>query len=183
MSELQVGHQVRVGIRPNGSIRYENVTDFLHRDIETDTTFVRLHLKGVPTPLFLTADHMVQRTAKGESEYDPDTAIGWVPSRMLQVRDRLFHQGKPKQIDKISLIQKTGIYAPLTSTTGTLEVNGVGCSCFIELPGFTPDQSHALGKVYTQTIRRKLARPMKPGTTERPMASIDRLFSSLLPSH
>ncbi len=182
MSELQVGHRVRVGTRGDDAIRYEEVSDFLHRDPEKSARFVRLHLKGVPIPLFLTENHMVQRAADSLTQYDPDTQTGWLPSRDLHVRDRIFYHGKPKQIDKITVMEKTGIYAPLTDTTGTLEVNGVGCSCFIELPGLTPDQSHTWGKMYAQTIRRKLTRPMMPGIEKRPVSYLDILFSSLLPA-
>ena len=116
MQNLQVGDFVKIG---KGDI-YEPVYAFGHHVPRRYAKFVQLHTSADKSPLELTGEHLV--FVKGKN--NP------VRADSIKVGDLLQAQDDNAVVQKISIVEKIGIYNPLTSS-GTIQVNGITASTYI----------------------------------------------------
>lgn len=130
MKELQVGEKVQAGL--SGS--YETVYGFAHLDKDSTADFLQIYLDDAANtmPLEITKDHMVYLDGQ------------MIPASSVKKGDALHGINGPMKVTKVQLVQRTGLYAPLTPS-GTIHVNGImasnyillqkGSSEFVELQG------------------------------------------------
>ncbi len=114
------------------TLQYVKVVGWLHRDELVETNFMELHhsLGSIE----ITPEHLIYC----------HEAQDYVPAKAASIVETVFVDGSmvPSKIITRNIIEKTGIYAPLTSS-GTLLVNGINVSCYAtpeELP-FSVTQS------------------------------------------
>jgi hypothetical protein len=114
MGELQVGDRIYTGDQG-----YQIVYAFAHRNKEIRATFLQIWTDQGNSALEVTADHFVYADGKA------------TPVRADAIKVGNMLQGGA-MVTKISSVQKTGLYAPLT-LNGKLVVNGVQASSFVSL--------------------------------------------------
>lgn len=104
---------------------YQTLYGFAHEDIKSPTEFLQIHTKEYPDkPLEITTDHLLFVVGK----------LHAVPSQSIKQGDRLQSTQWPDgaEVTKVTLIYKSGIYAPMT-TDGTMVVDGIVSSCYVTL--------------------------------------------------
>lgn len=124
MKDLGQNDLVDVVDPASGQVQQEEVLGFIHKELETTATFLMIATdKGLK--LCLTAAHYVGIVQDAEvffvraSSVEPGTEL-YAPAEDL-----------PQIVDVVQEVKHKGIFAPLTKT-GTIIVDGVGCSCYSE---------------------------------------------------
>lgn len=116
MKELRVGDQILTGMN-----QYETVYAFGHHNPNRFAKFYQIYNgNNSQRPLEMTADHMVFL----EGQETP------VSASSVKVGDILHTAMGASKVNKISSVERKGIYAPLT-TGGKLVVDGVLASSYI----------------------------------------------------
>jgi len=115
MELLQVGDFVKSG---NGEM-YERVYAFAHRVPQKHAEFLQFHTTA-GAPLEMTRGHLVFVNGKTNP----------VRADSIRVGDFLQAESSNAVVEKISVVNRNGIYNPLTSS-GTIQVNGISASTFI----------------------------------------------------
>lgn len=117
MKGLKVGDRVLTGMN-----QYQTVYAFAHHLPNKPSKFYQIHSEHADRPLEVTAEHLVFLGNKGHP----------VAASTIQVGDVLRSDKGPSRVTKISTVQRSGIYAPLT-TGGSLVVDGVLASAYIRI--------------------------------------------------
>ena len=114
MKDLEVGDEVL-----DVDLQYVKVIGWLHRDESLDAEFIELSCGSAS--LEVTPEHLLYCT----------DAQDYVQAKLARTLETLFFDGSmmPRRIESKRTVQRTGIYAPLT-TSGTLLVNGINASCY-----------------------------------------------------
>jgi hypothetical protein len=114
MSDLMVGDEVLTG-----SGKYEPVYSMVHRHPTKSATFFQMHTSADEKPLEISEKHMIFL------EGNPNP----VPADMLKIGDQVHTLDGPRDISKITTIERDGVFNPVTPD-GTMVVNGVVTSVF-----------------------------------------------------
>ena len=119
MQHLQVGDRIRTSVN-----EYEPVYAFGHFTESVAGKFYQITMTndGMTEPLEITGEHLVYLAGK-QSPVRADS---------IRVGDSLQGQATPMVVSTIEIVEKTGLYAPLTPS-GKLLVNGVAASSYIAL--------------------------------------------------
>jgi len=131
MTELRVGDKV-LAAAPNGSLVYQDVYFFGHRDADTEATFVKLRLDvfGFFGSLTLTPDHFVPVLPASTTNATATLAAARMAySRDVKVGDRMLYVGLGKQLRVATVratesVRRAGLFNPYT-LGGTIVVDGV----------------------------------------------------------
>lgn len=175
MSDLKVGDTLVVGRNRDGSWITDRVIDFFHREPKKEGAFLELYFQDSLTPLSITSYHLIKKAASECDSYDPQDEEGWVYAADLKVGDFIFLNNQPTAITHIQGgINKTGLYAPITENSCTVQVNGVACSSIAVI------SSHRYGKLYVKSLRPYLTTPLKrehcTSDYEHPMNPVESYF-------
>ncbi|CAD6187194.1 unnamed protein product [Caenorhabditis auriculariae] len=131
MDELKVGDWVQ-SIGENG-VENVPVTFWLHKVPEQFAQFQRLELED-GSELKLTAEHYIYKTEceKSGEVSTKDIARASVFAKEVKEGDCLYRVDGKKvlltKVDRVSTVNSTGIYSPMTST-GRILVNNIHASC------------------------------------------------------
>lgn len=126
MKDLEVGDKVWTGTKPDA---YEPVYAFGHLHPTKIITFHQIYTEGAVHPLELTGDHLVFVHGKTNP----------IRADCIKVNDVLRNENEKQgaRVVKVSSVQKSGLYAPLTPC-GRIMVDGIQTSAYISL------QQHAM---------------------------------------
>jgi len=121
MDQVRIGNAV---LQADGT--YSKVYSFGHYHPTIKTNYLQVLTASMDKnfPLEISADHLIY-TQDGDTK-----AKILVPASDLNVEDYLVTQQGPSKIVSLSIVQREGAYAPLT-TTGNLMVNGVVASNYV----------------------------------------------------
>mmetsp|Transcript_32292 Transcript_32292/g.53390 ORF Transcript_32292/g.53390 Transcript_32292/m.53390 type:complete len:487 (-) Transcript_32292:53-1513(-) len=123
MDRLVLGDHVLVATMDNNRDVYEPIYSFGHYNRKTQASFVQLTTRnksGKSSTLELSADHMVVSNNKGT-----------IPASLVEISDELLDAaGNPIVVQKISSVEREGVYAPFTPS-GKLVVDGVLVSSYV----------------------------------------------------
>jgi len=145
ISDIVVGDRLQ-SVAADGSIVYEEVYGFGHKDASTETTFIRVEVKRANEGsryLELTPRHWLHSGA---------TCCSFeqlVEAQHLNVGDTVWITNSaneliPSAISNLTRVHRMGIYNPLTRSS-TLIVNGVLASNFANIPSWwSPAAQHQL---------------------------------------
>lgn len=115
MKDLAVDDKILVGDT------YEAVYGFAHMQRTQASNFLEIHAGDQSPPLEITGEHLLLVNDV------------FLPAKLVRVGDILQSgNGGDVVVTKVNSIQRTGLYAPLTSS-GTLLVNGIKASAYITL--------------------------------------------------
>lgn len=137
MSDLRVGDEVLTAVESTdgeaAQLSYAPVIAFLHRDVDQSAEFVEI-VTAATHKLTLTASHLIYIAPRNSSAAAPrmmfaaDAAVG---DFVFAAADET-ETATRDEIVSIRVVQLSdGVYAPLT-TSGTIVVDGVTCSCYAE---------------------------------------------------
>ena len=154
MKDLKVGDLVFTAAG-----RYEKVYAFGHYHRELETTFLQLHTHSNLMPLEVTPEHMVYLAWEQHPVSAASVRVGdYLKLVQAQSISNINSSSVPSQVassgvvTKITTVQRTGIYAPLTADSSTLVVNGVAASNFINAQPKNPTGYLALNsRQYPET--------------------------------
>jgi Hint module/Subtilase family len=135
MRDVSVGDKILTGTSRTGQELFEVVYAFAHRDETRVAEFLKIHTTGVAkgehfdfAPIDISEAHLLLVN---------DT---FRPAKYIQVGDVLQGQGGDERI--VTMIRKThkmGLYAPVTTPSGTLLVNGIKVSSYVSIQKGLPD--------------------------------------------
>jgi hypothetical protein len=126
MKDLKVGDKVRVGTNPDV---YESVYAFGHLHQTKTVSFHQIYTEGSARPLELTGDHLVFVSGRSNP----------IRADSIKINDvlRTDNEKQGARVVKVSWVQKSGLYAPLTPC-GRIMVDGILVSTYVSL------QQHAM---------------------------------------
>ena len=120
MKDLKLGDVVNVGGND-----YAKVYSFGHHDRAVKAEYLQIHTQDLKQPLEISKNHMLF-VQHGSTQ-------NVVPASVVTVGDLLvLGSGGFAVVTKISTVERTGAFAPFT-TTGTIAVNGVVASSYVSL--------------------------------------------------
>ena len=120
MKNLKLGGMVSVG-----GNEYAKVYSFGHYDQTVKAEYLQIHIEDLKDPLEISNNHMLF-VQHGSTQ-------NVVPASVVTVGDLLvLGSGGFAIVTKISTVERTGAFAPFT-TTGTIAVNGVVASSYVSL--------------------------------------------------
>lgn len=142
MKDVRVGDMILVA-----GGKYEPVYSFCKRSVDMIGEYIQVFTSQLEEPLELTGNHLVFiQQGKGHVS---------VSASRLEAGNVLYHENGPVVVSKIQTVQRSGAYAPYTSS-GTIVVNGVLASTYATLPdGILSNDSHELLH-FSQTHHRVL---------------------------
>ena len=120
MSNLEIGDEILTG---NSQQEYLPVYAFGHHSKHAKAKFYQIATIKDETPLEMTGEHLVFVQGK----------VNPVRADSVQVGDILLgNDGSGAAVSAVSMVEKMGLYAPLTAS-GSLLVNGVVASSYVAL--------------------------------------------------
>jgi len=132
MADLSVGDRV-LAVNHDGSLRYDDVIAFLHRQPQPMTSFsVITTADGYR--LVATADHLIF-TSTDQSASFSDVAPPTFVSHLHPGNDSVYIMTADyknlgvSMVTDVTMVTERGVFAPLTSS-GTIVVDGVVVSCY-----------------------------------------------------
>lgn len=134
MKDLEVGDHVLTGNRQN---KYQPIYAFGHYQTTLKTDYVQVQFvsanepkkwKKLP-PLEVSQDHLV--FLQGQKDPVPASTLV-VGDELVFAKDDSGNFTGTARVTKISLVQRNGVYAPLTAD-GSIIVSGILSSCYISL--------------------------------------------------
>lgn len=154
MKDLEEHDAVEV-LSSTGEVQQSTVLCFLHRKLNTRATFLRMTTSGGQS-LCMTPDHYVGMAENLTGHFVPaaDICVGM----QLLTPDA----SKKEVVVSIEKFEDDGIFAPLTST-GTIIVDGVACSCFAHIPHHAGMQLTAPVRGWLQHATKKQAKKCTAG--------------------
>lgn len=129
MENLKVGDKILTR-----SGRFQTVFAFAHKQEEVTGSFLQFHARELDNPLEVTDDHLIYLHNKKNP----------VRAASVQVGDELDTTFGPAKIQKVTTVQRKGVYAPMTAD-GTLVVDSVAASNYISFQNHAAEEVEIMG--------------------------------------
>ncbi|CAF3513673.1 unnamed protein product [Rotaria socialis] len=130
----------------NGKMVEDEIVMIMHMEPNTTAlfyTFTTIDGQSIS----MTAAHLIQTLIPSSLSFN--MTVAFLPASKITLDHRLFVSGNnnPISIARIITIHRVGIYAPLT-LSGTLLVNNISASCFIEAYGVNHEVQYNFFKLF-----------------------------------
>ncbi|XP_021003778.2 desert hedgehog protein B-like [Parasteatoda tepidariorum] len=132
LKDVEIGDEVASRFSPEGSLIYSTVINFLHRDYELKTDFIRVRTNSNNT-LLLTPNHLIFRYSKQLVEAVLASDINPGDLLLIKLDNNLTALSAVLDLTIFSL---TGVHAPVTED-GTIIVNDIYVSCYATVRSHT----------------------------------------------